>query len=188
MNKKNTSTIHNSKFILRKSVRGFTLVEMIVAVSIFTIVVFVSVGALLAIADANRKANALRTVMDNLNFAMESMARSIRTGDDYSCSGGDNCPSGGNSLTFTDQNSQTVTYRYEAATKSISVQKGAGAFTNITSPEVTIDSLTFYVNGVGSDGAQPRVVISIQGTAGIIETLKSSFSVQTTISQRRVES
>ncbi len=64
---------------------GFTLIEMIVAVSIFTIVMLVVVGALLSLNDSSRKAQALRTVIDNLNFAVEDMNRKIRTGSNYLC-------------------------------------------------------------------------------------------------------
>ena len=166
--------------------RGFTLVEMIVSVSIFTVVTFVAVGALLAITDANRKANAIRTTMDNLNFSMESMARNFRTGSDYSCGGAGNCCTGGGSVTFNDQDGVVVTYRYDALLRGIIVERG-GVPLSMTSPEINVDALTFYVTGTGADGQQPRIVISIKGTAGKIEKLKTSFNVQTTVSQRKVE-
>jgi prepilin-type N-terminal cleavage/methylation domain-containing protein len=67
------------------SSRGFTLIEIIVSVSIFTIVMLVTMGALLTLNDSSRKAQALRTVIDNLNFAVEDMSRKIRTGDIYRC-------------------------------------------------------------------------------------------------------
>jgi len=168
--------------------QGFTLIEMIVSVSIFTIVMFVSVGALLAITDANRKANSLRIVMDNLNFAMDSMSRNLRTGSGYGCEGAGNCANGGSFITFTDQNNILVRYSYDTNAKGITVQEGAGDPASITSPEVEIENLKFYVTGVGADGRQPRVIISISGTAGLLEKIKTRFSVQTTISQRRVES
>jgi len=169
---------------------GFTLIEMIVAVAIFTVVVFIGIGALLSISDANRKSNSLRSVMDNLNFAMENMSRSIRTGDDYSCGGVGNCPSGGNEFTFTDQNGLSVEYSF-AETDGlgmITILKDGGPPLRITSPEVDIDNLTFYVTGVGAGNGQPRVVISIIGVAGIKDKLKSNFSIQTTVSQRAVDS
>ncbi len=168
------------------SSRGFTLIEMIVSVSIFTVVTFVAVGALLAITDANRKANAIRTTMDNLNFAMESMARNLRTGSNYACGGAGNCLGGGDSITFNDQDSSTVTYWHDTEAKAIVVNKD-GSSLSITSPEVSIDALTFYVSGVGADGREPRVVISIKGTAGKLQKIKTTFNVQTTVSQRKVE-
>src|SRR3990167_630199 len=64
---------------------GFTLVEMIVAVALFAIVMLVSVGALLSLTAANRKAQALQSVMNNLNVALDGMVRSIRMGSNYHC-------------------------------------------------------------------------------------------------------
>ena len=177
-----------SKIQNPKSNQGFTLIEMIVAVSLFTIVIFVSIGALLTISDASRKANSLRAVMDNLNFAIESMSRSIRTGTDYTCEGIGNCLGGGTELSFVDQRGATVTYRYDASTKSIQVRKDAGIFRGITSAEVQIEGLAFYVTGVGADGKQPRIIITARGTAGLKEKTKTSFSIQTTVSQRQIES
>jgi len=169
---------------------GFTLIEMIVAVSIFTVVVFIGIGALLSISDANRKSNSLRTVMDNLNFAMENMSRSIRTGDDYLCDGVGNCPSGGDELVFTDQNGISVKYNFTETDGlgMITISKSGGSPQRITSPEVDIDSLSFFVTGVGAGNGQPRVVISVIGIAGIKDNIRSEFSVQTTVSQRAVDS
>jgi len=170
-----------------KSGAGFTLIEMIVSVSLFTVVTFIAVGALLAITDANRKANAIRATMDNLNFAMESMARNIRTGSSYACGGAGNCISGGGVLSFTNQSDETTTYAYDSDAHTVTVSKGGGLPLAITSSEVVVDALTFYVTGVGPDMEQPRVVISLKGTAGKKDKLKTSFSLQTSVSQRKVE-
>lgn len=167
---------------------GFTLIEMIVAVSLFTVVIFVSIGALLAISDASRKASSLRAVMDNLNFALESMSRNIRTGTNYACAGIGNCTSGGTEFSFIDQRGATVTYRYDTGTMGIQVRKDSGAFRGITSAEVQIEGLTFYVAGVGVDSKQPRVIITARGVAGLKERIKTNFSIQTTVSQRQIES
>ncbi|MEI6296366.1 MAG: type II secretion system protein [bacterium] len=64
---------------------GFTLIEMMVSISIFSIVMVVVIGALLLLSDANKKAQAVRAVVDNLNFAIEDITRNLRTGKDYSC-------------------------------------------------------------------------------------------------------
>ena len=65
------------------SQKGFTLVEMIVSLAIFTVVAVVAVGALLKITDANRKSQTLKTAINNLNFALESMSREMRVGANY---------------------------------------------------------------------------------------------------------
>jgi len=68
-----------------KLVCGFTLVEMMVASAIFTVVSVVAIGAVITVNNANRKAQAIRAVVDNLNFTMESMSRKLRVGSQYHC-------------------------------------------------------------------------------------------------------
>lgn len=68
--------------------RGFTLIEMLVAVALFAVVMIISVGALLSLVTANRKAQALQSVMNNLSVTVDSMVRSIRQGTSYDCPAG----------------------------------------------------------------------------------------------------
>ncbi len=63
--------------------KGFTLVEMIVSMAIFIVVALIAVGALLKVLDANRKSLNLKTAINNLNFALESMSREMRVGGEY---------------------------------------------------------------------------------------------------------
>ena len=71
--------------ITQTSKRGFTLVEMIVSLAIFSIVVTVSVGALLVLVGTNQQLQGEQSVMTNLSFALDSMTREIRTGSGYYC-------------------------------------------------------------------------------------------------------
>ena len=78
-------------------------------------------------------------------------------------------------------------YYYDSATKRIykSEDSGTNSFA-ITAPSVTIDSLTFYVIGtVAGDTTQPKVVISIKGTAGASQAkTRTEFHIQATAVQR----
>ncbi|MEK7646088.1 MAG: type II secretion system protein [Patescibacteria group bacterium] len=65
---------------------GFTLVEMIVSLGIFAVVATVSLGALVHIVSANKKAQTLQSAITNLNFALETMSREMRVGSTYFCS------------------------------------------------------------------------------------------------------
>ncbi|MCX6713057.1 MAG: type II secretion system protein, partial [Candidatus Vogelbacteria bacterium] len=62
---------------------GFTLIEIMVAVSIFVIVAFIVTSTLLVVLDANRRANAWRSIMENVNFAIDSMSYKIKFGREY---------------------------------------------------------------------------------------------------------
>lgn len=68
--------------------RGFTLIEMLVATALFSFVMILAVSSLLAVIDGNRKAQALKLAINNVNFALEGMSRTIRIGTNYRCSPG----------------------------------------------------------------------------------------------------
>ncbi|MBP6858336.1 MAG: prepilin-type N-terminal cleavage/methylation domain-containing protein [Candidatus Pacebacteria bacterium] len=79
--------------------RGFTLVEMIVSLAVFSVVAVVALGALVKIVSANRKAQTLQTSITNLNFALDAMSREMRTGGAYTCEIGGVANYSGDSLT-----------------------------------------------------------------------------------------
>jgi prepilin-type N-terminal cleavage/methylation domain-containing protein len=65
--------------------KGFTLIEMLVSVGLFSIVMLVAVAAILSIIGTNKKAQGINNVANNLNFAVESMVRDMKTGFLYKC-------------------------------------------------------------------------------------------------------
>lgn len=64
---------------------GFTLIEMIVSLGVFSIIVTIAVGALLALISGNQKLQGEQSIMTNISFALDSMTREIRTGYFYVC-------------------------------------------------------------------------------------------------------
>lgn len=168
--------------------KGFTLIELLTAVSIFSVVMVISMGSILGIFDANRKSRALKIVMGNLNLAVESMSKEMRFGQNYHCGGGDlalpaNCPSGGDILSFLDSTGTRITYRLEnsVVTKEVG---GSGQGIAITAPEVIVDSLTFYTLGAGTgDTLQPKVLMKIKVHAGSNKG-RTNLTLQTLVSQR----
>ncbi len=200
--------IHKRHGHVRTSGKGFTLVEMIVATALFAVVMLVSVGALLSLVGASRKVQSLQSVMDNLNISLDGMERAIRMGSNFHCGGGNNqltqdCSSSSdnpaNHYVFAFEpygntpSDQPWVYSYDPVTKRLYKSENGALPIAITAPEVTIDSLQFYV--VGStrgcttnpcDVVQPKVVILIKGTAGA-DKAKTSFHVQVTAVQRLLD-
>jgi prepilin-type N-terminal cleavage/methylation domain-containing protein len=71
--------------ILKNKKRGFTLLEMIVSLGIFSLVAVIAVGSLVRITGLNRRAQSLQSAMDNVSFALESMTRNMRYGSGFQC-------------------------------------------------------------------------------------------------------
>lgn len=157
---------------------------MIISVAIFSVVMTIGVGSLLSIIEANRKAHSFKTVINNINLAMEGISKELRVGSNYNCSsisGGD-CLSGDDIIYFTSKYNQNVIFRLNGGVIEKSV--GGGSFVGITSSDITIDNLKFYVIGSApGDSQQPRVVITIGISTGL-----TNFNLQTTVSQRLLDS
>lgn len=182
--------------------KGFTLIEVLVSVSIFAVVMLVATGSVFAIVQANKKTHTLKSVMTNLNFALESMARDIRVGKGYVCDGLGDCESGGTIFRYkanrdVDEDGSYVPAdafdQIEYKLVGARVQKSVYASTGledsyITAEEISVESIKFYLTGSAAlDDAQPKVVITITGHAGAGPT-RTDFNIETTLSQRAIDS
>jgi type II secretory pathway pseudopilin PulG len=189
---------------------GFTLVEIMVATSIFMVVMLIAMGSLIMVSGSAKKAKALNFTMDNLNFAMESMTRSLRMGVGYHCSPDEininntsvdpkDCSSGSFKIAFNPSKS------FGAESGSIKmaywiVEKENGTYTivrcssnssyctGIISENIEIDGTSrFYVRGSEKESPgpqiQPSVYLVISGSINI-KNEKIPFAIQTMVSQR----
>ncbi len=177
--------------------KGFSLIELMVASSVFIVVMMMSSSAVLTVFNSNQKSKNIRSVMDNLNLSLESMSRSIRFGKNYHCTNTGtltsplDCPNnttGSNYFTFLDMDGNQVTYTLSAG----KVQRTkAGSTYFMTSPDVTITTLTFRVYGssgfLSGDRFQPKVIMVISGYVGAKINTRSTFTIETTISQRQID-
>ena len=172
------------------------MVELLVSISLFMIVAVTSIVALIALNDANKRMQVMRSIIDNLNFAVEDIARSMRLGTEYNCgavpplSDPRDCPGGDIQVSFKSFEGEQIVYRYNVSAQVIEKQVDGNSFLPIVSSQfITVDSLKFYVSGtVENDKLQPRMVIILSGTAKYSDTLKTSFELQTSVSQRMLDS
>jgi prepilin-type N-terminal cleavage/methylation domain-containing protein len=86
----------------RPRTTGFTLIEIIVSLGVFSVVITIAVGALLMLVAANDQLQSEQAVMTNLSFALDSMTREIRTGTNYYCDSADDYGDGGLNNIFKD--------------------------------------------------------------------------------------
>ena len=92
--------------------RGYTLIELIVAVGLFAFVMTLVSGAYFLMIGLNRQAQGIATGINNLSFALETMSRTIRTGYDYDCGGLGDCPTGATNFSFISATGDTIAYRF----------------------------------------------------------------------------
>ena len=175
------------------------------------VVVTMSVGTLLVLIDANTKQQKIQSIITNITFALDSMTREIRTGQNYYCinnladtaesngSATRDCATGANSLVITESGgsltnglgsgtSKRIAYRYNATNKSIERRLAdTGIWQSITAPEVTITTLDFIVTGTDrlpTDERSPTVTIYIEGKSNSTSDTDSTFQMQTTVTQK----
>ena len=113
---------------------GFTLVEMLVSIAVFMSVMVVAMTALISIININKQTQQIKSVVDNVTFALDSIARSARVGTNYSCKinytdGGyvGDCPNpdtntypqGGKGFEFTNPDGTVSQYRFIASSDPI---------------------------------------------------------------------
>ena len=167
--------------------KGFTLIELMVAISIFIIIMTISMNSILGVFDANRKSRTLKTVLNNLNLATESMAKEMRFGRNYHCGSGtvtetQDCPVGDTLMSFLSSDGLQITYRLNGTTIEKQIQYEG--YVPVTAPEIVIDDLAFYALGSDiSDLLQPAVLIKVKSHVGTGKS-RSDFVLQTLVSQR----
>lgn len=173
--------------------KGFTLIEIMVSLSVFIIIMTVSLGSILSILETNDKSQTKKTAMDNLNFALESMSRTVRFSTNYYCGTTStnpppalDCPSGGSSLSVRGSDGALITYSLSGGRLMKTVN---GSASPVTSSEATINRLTFYVfnSAPFPNLGQPRVLLILSGTVGTKTSTQSIFNLQTLMSQRKID-
>ena len=177
------------KYLNKKNnlVGGYTIIETMIALSIFLIVIIIGVGSLLNASLVNKKSQDTRSIMDSLNFAMEDMSRNIRIGYDYQClvEGGEyndnsalgtptSCLSGfGVAFESSEGRSNDNTDQwlyYVSGGKLIKSTSGIGGEIQMTPDEVEITNPNYNFSVVGAerfsgtmDKQQPLVIIRLSG-------------------------
>ncbi len=190
--------------ITQKPKTGFTLIEMLVSVGLFAVTVTMSMGSLLILVDAHSRSQSVQVAVDNLSFALDSITRQLRTGQNYYCApninalttgappgvlrGGErNCSNGGQAISFTDTRTG---WRYGFALNGNTIQRKVdkpgdiGEWENMTGANLRVTQARFVLDGTGNTTVQPAVTINIQIEVGDVVGLGTSLDMQTSIVQR----
>lgn len=178
---------HSMKNFQKK--RGYTLIELIIAVGLFALAMTLVSGAYLMMIGVTRHAQGTAIGIDNLSFALETMTRTIRTGTNYS--------GGGSSFSVMSADAQPVSYRVSpdptTSNGVIMQSKNNQPWVALTDPSmVNVKSLTFVVSGTAplsaGDKVQPNVTMKIEGTVqGDSDEPPQPFKVETSATMRKTD-
>jgi prepilin-type N-terminal cleavage/methylation domain-containing protein len=166
--------------------KGFTMIELLVAVGLFAIVTSIAMGGFANALRTQRQSAGLIGANSNVSLVLEQISREIRTGYDF-CVNGQNCPSLGE-LSFKNAKKQVVTYCLDQG----GIMRGTGpggcgaaGIQKITADNVLVQHLEFYLDGNRpGDGRQPRITIAIGVSSKESGISGNVINLQTTLSPR----
>ena len=168
----------------RGSRKGFTMIELIVAMGIFLILIAAATSGFVQALRTQRAIVALMAANDNASSVLEQMAREIRVGYNFQTNTSED------ELTFVNAYNEIVTYRLDNQT----IERGTGGMGGTTfaplTPEIgRIDGMKFRLQGAQSgDREAPRVTINLMVGARGKGVENIVVNIQTTVSARLIDS
>ena len=174
--------------ISHKDNKGFTLMELLVSMSIFLIIVGISSGIFIQTLRTQRTIISLSESLNNVTLALEQIAREIRTGYDFPAVDSD--VGGDDILGFTSDQGESISFWLIDSDGDGQGEIGRcpgpvcgglpDNYEPITSANVDMQRLRFYIRNDSSGQAPPRVTVvaSVVGDRGI------TVDLQTTVSSR----
>ncbi|MDD5071728.1 MAG: prepilin-type N-terminal cleavage/methylation domain-containing protein [Patescibacteria group bacterium] len=189
------------KSILKNN-KGVTLLEVTVAVAIFSVVMLSATEIFRMVIESQRNAIASQNIQENIRYAFEAMGKEIRTAtiSNYDCESLFSPPatainkvynttvnSGGDILYFKNKDGICTAYYLEG--EVLKVIRGENT-ASITPAKLSVSNLEFKVvdDLIGDfHSRQPRVTMKVDITAVGKEMHKQTMEMQTTISSRYYE-
>jgi prepilin-type N-terminal cleavage/methylation domain-containing protein len=197
---------HSDRFVASDRTKGFTLVELLVAVALFAIIVDVAAGGFVRALRAQRQTSALLAANSNASLVLEQMFREMRTGSDFI---GENlydpCPVSSDpttkickEITFVNAMGESVTYSYGVDSNEFGVVKRNNL--PITGSNVDVKDLGFIILGekpssetgcssasCGLDAYPPRITITLSISPRETSVNENILHLQTTVSARKLD-
>ncbi len=167
---------------IKKGEGGFTIVEVLIASFVFSIIAIGISSIFISILTNERRAFAAQKIEENEMFVLEMMARDIRVSkidgpDDLNC--------GLTTLTIHHPDKGTIVYDLNAGI--VRKTEGASPRVDISSADVNFTRMNFCVRGSATTDQKQTVVTIISSVQNRTGKEKLTFNVQTAVSSRSVE-
>lgn len=159
-----------------KNQNGFTLMELIVVLALFSVMGLIIIDVFLLSMRSQRQASARQTILVNLRYAVETISRQIRTSEldysyEYDLDNDDGIQGSEQELHLKDAQGNIYAYYLSDETLKISIN---GQTADLTNPqEIKVISLVFFIDppinpffeercngGLMPTGCQPAALVS----------------------------
>ena len=183
---------------IKKNNQGVSLIELVVAITLFSVLILSSTQIFQMVVDGQRSAVSAQNLQENMRYALEKMSKEIRTAvvSNQDCLGSAEYKvfnkitdaDGNDRLYFKNKNGQCVIYYLDEARLNITVDGQAPVF--ITPAKIEVNSLKFYVvdDLIGAaHGVQPYATMMTDIKAKGPAAHEQPMKIQTTISLRYYE-
>jgi len=183
----------------RRSAAGFTLIELVISIGVFSILVTLAVGSIARSLRTQRQLSAMIAANTNVSLALEQMAREIRTGYSFAPASGVVCndssvPCISDELEFENAGGDLVAYRLvnNSIERIVTPQSGQDEIGYLTGNDAEVTYLSFVLVGKDArDKRPPRITIAIsmapQGSTRDVALQGIETNLQTTVSSRSVD-
>lgn len=173
---------------LKKNCKGVTLIEILVAISIFSVVITGAINLFSSLIKYQKNLIDKAYVLSTLSYSVEYMSKAIRmaqkdtTGKCFE-SGKNFVLTAGPNIEFLNSSGDCQEFFFDNG--AIKVKK-LNIAQNLTPANIIIESLNFSVVGEGqNDTLQPKVSFSLKAKA--LNSEGASLIIQTTVSQRMLD-
>lgn len=182
--------------------RGFTLMEMLVALSLFSVVVTITTNIFFSFQQASRKTENLEVVTAGARLIMERIVREVREGTiDYAWYADHqpalNLTQSQNSLSILNREGKMILFAFDSTGHTLQLQVGTDT-ENLSSSKLAVRDLSFKISptkdpfvfdtdsGKYFENAQPRVTVllSLDNNLPANHANYVHYDLQTTISSR----
>jgi prepilin-type N-terminal cleavage/methylation domain-containing protein len=187
-----------------QKIKGFTLIETLVALLIFGFVSVILVNIFVSVLNSQKRILQNQELMNQSSYALEYMSKAIRMAEKDmtgTCSGaaGENFRVGTSPVSIAflmydikDDSYKCVQFLIEdnavKERRSVDESLPSGTALPITSSSVSVDRFEFYVTGdILGDNIQPKITVMIKMKSLSSSTNAPVVIVQTTISQRKLD-
>ncbi|MCH8741436.1 prepilin-type N-terminal cleavage/methylation domain-containing protein [Patescibacteria group bacterium] len=176
--------------------KAFSLIEMLVAVTVFTLIMGSAAGLFIAGIRSQAKALVFNKLIDETGFVMEKMSRALRMAKkDLSASCTQSCPGcnyaplpslGDSTISFINSQDECMAF-YGGSFVGPLLYQDPG-FNELISTDFEVTSVVFDLSGESQSeipNLQPRVTILLKIKNA--NAAKPEMTIQTTISQRNLD-